>query len=369
MICAPGLWAPALTRTPDDALCVAVGVEAAGRAAYTFPEVGVSRAFSLPRARGEVGLHYGDHVGARVALAAVRTGGDDGYLGIDGETIVASVVVAEARVAAPRLGLGAGAGLVDDPWTVGSEQAFGLRDVAACWGEELGVMDRSDLGAWLGWTSPGARFAARLDLSTGEGAHFRERNDGKNIAGSITARPFASDALVVSLYARDGSRGLALARDHRVGARISGGYGPVEAGVEALAAFGAAGDATRAPVLGSAWVEARPWGPLLAFGRLDLASEDLSDAEAGTRVARAGLGVEVFERRGRVLVGWEGRAAGTHVVSVAGAEALTREDTLYAQLSVVIDVRAPIHTERRPDLALDAPAPPGGGTPKEEVRE
>lgn len=366
MICAPILWAPEMTRSPEREACVAVDVEAAGRAAYTLPEVGVSRAFSLPRARGEVGLHYGDLAGARVAVAAVRTGGDDGYLGIDGETIVAAVVVAEARVAAPRIGIGAGAGLIDDPWTVGSEHAFGLRDLGASWGEEYGIMDRSDLGAWLGWTSPSARLAVRLDLSTGEGAHYRERNDGKNIAGSITARPFASDELVVSVYAREGSRGLALARDHRLGARVSGGYGPVEAGVEALAAFGAAGDATRAPMIGSLWVEARPWGPLLAFGRIDLATEDLTDAEAGTRVARAGLGVEVFERRGRVVVGWEGRAAGGHVVSVAGAEALTREDTLYVQLSVDIGVAAPI---RPPDLARDTPPPPGGGTQKERVDE
>lgn len=316
---------------PVDAPWVAVHLELAGRAGLTLPDVGLSRAFTLPRARLEGDLGAGDLASARLAVAAVRSAGDEGYIGIDGEAIVPEVQLAEARVDVTRWGLAAAAGITDDPWVASADAAWGLRDVAPTFGEDQGWMDSGDLGGWVAWTAPRDVFSLRVDLTSGEGFRYRERNEGKDLAGTVTIRPVS--ALALTAYAREGSRGLGLARDHRAGARVSGGWTRLTLGVEGLAAWGVDGDAERAPLGGSAWATARPWGPLLVFVRADLASEALSDAEATSFRGFAGAGVEL---RGvvRVLVGYEGTRVGDDVAELSGAADLEDTDTVYLQLGV-----------------------------------
>ncbi|MCK6530437.1 hypothetical protein L6R50_23730 [Myxococcota bacterium] len=103
--------------------------------------------------------------------------------------------------------------------------------------------------------------------------------------------------------------------------------GPVRAGVEALGAWGVGGDAARTPVGGSAWAVLRPVGPLVAWGRLDVVSEEPGNPEAVAFTFRGGAGVEWSPFRGAppVLVagGYEGGGAGPDATEIAGAEALS----------------------------------------------
>lgn len=345
---------PAAAESAEVAPLVATAdLEVAGRAQMALPETGVSRTLTLPRARIEGGLFVGEYASARVAATAVRSGGDDGYLGIEGESIVPAFSIAEARGALPNLGLAIGMGLVDDPWTLRSEQAFGLRDLGPSLGEEQGWMERSDLGFWAGWTSPQGWISFRADAASGEGARYRERNDGKNLSANLSVRPLAGQSkggmLQFDVYARDGSRGLTLTQDHRVGARVAADAGVVSGGVELLSAWGVDGDAERTPFGGSAWVVGRPGKRFLAYARLDLTSEDLSDEAASSSVARAGAGLEWRERddvRVRGILGWERRSAGAHVSSVAGSTALAEENAIFFQLSVSVAAR---HASDSPD--------------------
>lgn len=348
MICAPTVMfeAPALDPAAEYApgVCGWALLDLAGRGALVFPDTGISRALTLPRARAEGRLAVGDVAVGRVAVAAVRSGGDAGYIGIDGEALVPEIQLAEARGAWAPLGVAMAAGLVEDPWVVGADEAWGLRPLQASFGESMGWMDSSDLGGWLGWTSPRRVIALRVDLASGEGARFRERNEGKNLAGTATLRPVdtATSGLAFTVYGRDGSRGLGLARDHRFGIRASGHVPLGAAGVEGLATWGVDGDAGRQPLGGSAWLVAHPWGPLLAYGRVDLASEALGQADAGTRVLLLGAGVElpsVARPPLRVVVGYTGTRVGAAVADVAGSTALDNTDAVFLQLGVTLETR------------------------------
>lgn len=322
---------------------LAARLDLAGRYARLLPDAGVSQALTLPRAKVGVGAGVGPASG-RVLLAAVRSGGDADYVGVEGEALLAEVQVAEARLDLRGAGLAVGAGLVDDGWVVTGERAWGLPAVAPALGESLGWLDRSDVGGWAGWTSPGRELAVRAELTTGEGARGRERNDGKDLGGIVTARPLADhpDALVVQVYGRQGSRGLAAARDHRVGARVSGATPWADAGVEALAAWGVDGDAERAPWALSGWAVAHPWRGAVGLVRYDRAVEVAGDPEAVTGTVHLGAGWDVVDGpdAGRLLLGWSYTRAGDAVAAVAGADALAAGHALHLQLDLSIGVAA-----------------------------
>ncbi len=346
MSCAPEIVfeAPAMAPAEAASRCGWVGLDLAGRAGLAFPDVGISRTLTLPRAHVEGGLALGDVAAARVAVAVVRSGGDDGYIGVDGEALVPEVQIAEARGAWAPLGLGIGAGLVEDPWVASGDAAWGLRPIAATFGEAAGWMDGSDLGGWVGWSAADRRVTARVDLTTGEGARFRERNEGKDLAATVSVRPAGDGRAVFTLYGRDGSRGLGLARDHRFGLRAGGTVGPLTGMVEGLAAWGVDGDALRQPLGGSASLVARPWGPLLAYVRLDLSTEAPGDATAGTRTLLAGAGVELPVTEApplRLTAGYTGTRVGSGVAAIAGAAALQDVDAVFLQLGVSLGTSSP----------------------------
>lgn len=346
MSCTPEIVfeAPAMAPGGIATKCGWAVLDVAGRAGLAFPDVGISRTLTLPRAHAEGGLALGDVAAVRVAVAAVRSGGDAGYIGVDGEALVPEVQIAEARGAWTPLGLGIGAGLVDDPWVASGDAAWGLRPIAATFGEAAGWMDSSDLGGWLGWSAADRRVTARVDLSTGEGARFRERNEGKDLAATVSVRPARDGRAVFTLHGRDGSRGLGLARDHRLGLRAGGVIGPVTGMVEGLAAWGVDGDALRQPLGASASLVARPWGPLLAWVRLDLSTEALGNPTAGTRTLLAGAGVELPTMQApplRIVLGYTGTRVGSGVAAIAGADALQDVDAVFLQLGVTLGTSSP----------------------------
>lgn len=327
---------PAFHADADLSRCGWVRLEMAGRAGLTLPDVGVSRSLSLPRAHVSGGIALGEVAAARVQVAAVRSGGETGYVGVDGEALVPEIQVAEARVAWTRVGLGAGAGAIDDPWVVTGDAAWGMRSVAPGFGELAGWFERADVGGWLAWGAPGGGLGVRVDLTSGEGIRERERNEGKDLAVTTTVRPLTDhDALVVTAFGRDGSRGLGLARDHRLGVRAAAHLGAWDTGLEGLAAWGVAGDAERHPVAGSAWLVARPHGPFLTYARVDVGSEALGEAGAGTLGGFVGAGVALPspDRPVELLVGYEGTHVGARVAEIAGTD-VDDAHTVFVQLGV-----------------------------------
>lgn len=314
-----------------------VALDVAGRMGLTLPDTGISRGLSLPRARAAGGLYWEDWASAQLACSMVRSGGNAGYIGVDGEALVPEVQIAEARGHLPW-GLMAGAGLVADPWVAPGDRAWGLRAIAPTFAEYAGWMDSSDMGGWLGWQTASQKLALRLDLSAGEGARYRERNEGKDLALSMALAPLVDPEMFnLDLYIKNGSRGLGLVRDHRAGLRIYGTAGPIDWGAEGLLAWGIGGDAERQPLAGSLWLQAHPFGPLLFYTRIDHATESFGEAEARTQTLFAGAGVELPDAQQhplQLVAGYTHQRVGDAVAEIAGSAIQQNTDILFLQLSV-----------------------------------
>lgn len=311
--------------TPD---CLAVGAQVAGRLERHWPQGGVDRTLSLPRARVSLGMEQQD-VGARVILGTVRSGGEDSYIGVDGESLVARVELAEARLKVPELGLVVAGGLVDDLWVVRSNLAWGHRALAAGLAEETGWQDRSDIGGTVAWTSPESWASVAASITTGEGLARRERNAGLNTSVLWVARPLAAavtpSALEVAVFARDGSRGLGLARDHRLGGSVSSTVGPVQGAVEHLRTYGVGGNSLRMPRGSSVWVAAAPGVPFAGLVRLDRIDESADYDGDRTHVLRVAAGVpwppQSEQAPARVMAMMERHDRQVAVTQLAGARA------------------------------------------------
>jgi hypothetical protein len=189
-------------------------------------------------------------------------------------------------------------------------------------------------------------------ITTGEGFAIRERNEGKDLAAQLVIAPLrglagAERALVVSGFARDGSRGLAFARNRRVGARVAGEWESLGYGVEVLKAWGVDADAERTPVGTSTWVRGSPVGPLYGAARLDLWSEDLGEEGAGgsTWLASAGLRLRgpdpADPSRLLLLAGIARTELGDGIGAVPGAEAFGDGTTLFLQIDAVAFFETP----------------------------
>ncbi len=335
--------------------CLGVRADVAGRLSFATPDVGLAQRFDLARGRLDVGLWGPGPVSARVALVAVRSGGGTSYVGIDGEAIVPKLRVAEARVDVPEVGLAAGAGLIDDLWVLG-EGSWGMRIVADTMSERQLGMVRADLGGWLGWTSPAGWVSVTASYTTGEGFDRRERNEGKNLAAQLVVRPlaFQDDVdLRVVVYGRDGSLGVGSARDHRVGGRVAVDHRHVGGAVEALAAWGAEGDAGRLPLGWSAWAYTGPEVPwVLGLLRVELAETQRGRPESRLATWHLAAGPLVPLARGAqarplyAVLGYEGAALGPDARAAAGAEAAARQHMVYLQLGFRGEAGLPVTFKR-----------------------
>jgi hypothetical protein len=299
----------ALLPAPNDAAptCLVVDLDLAGRLEQSWPDDGVSAAFTLPRSRLELGV-TSERYRARVAMTAARTGGLGSSTGVSGESIVPVLQLADAAWLGPNITVAAG--LIDDPWIALGNDDWGLRAAGAVLGEAVGWMDRSDLGASVAWGAPDGFISLIATLTTGEGARYAERNNGKDTTVMAIARPIPEkpDLIQVSLLARDGSRGLDSARDHRAGD----------------------GDIDRTPVGVSVWTEGSLPLSLSAFARYDQTDEDTS--QSTTRTLRGGL--TWGAPPARVILGLEHSVAGEQAMPVAGADAFSRLTAAYILLSV-----------------------------------
>ena len=324
-----------------------------GQAGMVLPDPGLSREVGLGRAR--IGLVAGaDPAEIRFSARGLRSGGQAGYLGVDGESVLAEIETAEAvlqradlRIGRAALGSwGLGLGLVGVEHVAEGERRWGMLSISGDAGRDLGWLDRSDMGGWLAWESAERRYGARLELTSGEGARQQERNEGKDLALRLALRPLeAPEALEFSLYLRDGSTGVALSRDHRFGLRICGGGERLQASAEILQTWGVDGESDRTPSALSGWVLARPVGPLLLAGRADLSDESL-DRPADHRIRTllgAGVGGPMATgARWSLIAGWQREAWGAQAASLPGSD-VTRLDRLLIALDVSLDVSVDGH--------------------------
>ncbi len=317
--------------------CARVGIVAAGRAFVSTPDVGLSRGLSLPLARVTLGAVSAGDVQGRVALLAVRSGGETGYIGVEGEAIVPVFEIAEARWDARSTGLMLAAGIVDDLWVGPAEAAWGRRDVAATLAGDRGWVDRSDIGGVAGWTSPDGLASVSVAVTSGEGALRRERNTGVNVTAAGRLRLGGDGPVGVELGAmgREGSRGVGQAADHRAGASVLIRHEWVVGGAEGLLGWGLDGDATLLPAGLSLWARAGDDLPLVAWGRLDRATDTRTVEGAGDTAIFIGGGPRLPLRGpAYAALAWEGRSVGVASAAIPGANALRASDTFYLQIGV-----------------------------------
>ena len=316
--------------------CAAVQVEVAARGAVVLPDEAVGTTLDLARARIGLGAASGP-VWVRVRTDAARSADEDSYVGISGEAWVP--VVAEAAAGGSVFGFRAEVGLVPDPWVSAGNRAWGLGARGRTAAEELEGTPATDAGVSLAWSGVADRLGAEATLTSGEGANRRERNEGKDIAGAVNVAPFGNAGLVISLYGRNGSRGLGYTRAHRAGLRIAGERPRLAYGAEVLQAWGVGDDALREPGAASLWLRARPVGPLLVAARADAWSEELmrSDALGWRALGAAGVALDVPGGSFSALAGADHLSLGPAVAPFAGTSSGASSTSLYLHVELRLD--------------------------------
>lgn len=315
--------------------CIALEATAGFR--QRWPDVGISRGFVLPRARVGGALASGP-IGMDVELAAVRTGGEAGYLGVLGESIVPRVELWRAVGRwEPRDGLVliGTAGLVPDRF-VAAVDGGALVGGALPYALDRGLLDRSDLGG--GVLLHTTTVDAAVDATSGEGLTRRERNDGVDLTAFVDVHP--GEHLHVQLQARDGSRGMDRARDHRLAARVLVAFEHVDAGLESVSAWGIDADPLRTALGGSMFAVVEQ-GPVSGALRGDLTRYDGS-ATRMTGFGAVGLALP-FNAESPPAHAWLGVERGhddAAAAPLAGADALANWTSLF----LIIDTHL-VHPE------------------------
>lgn len=354
-------WNPAMgDPSLSEEACVIADFDVAGRLDATFPDPGIQTQARLQRSRVELGVASRHNVLARIAVDGRQSAPDTGYLGLEGESLYVRVQIAEARYVVPRLGLSVAGGLIDDPWVISANQAWGYRPLDASFTEREGWHDRSDLGAALTWTAPHRTARITASLLAGEGLQRRERNNGKSAHLTAELRllalsnPDLADVLVLTAYGREGSRGPMSTRDHRLAFRVHGVRDGVGYGAAVTRAWGVLGDGDRVPLGGELWGSADV-GVLTSAAKVEVIDErpgveETTDvrvlAAAGVRPRRDGDRARAAagppNRPAHVMVGVVHDRAGAASAAVAGGDGTRRSTMVFVQVGVNLVVQGPV---------------------------
>jgi hypothetical protein len=335
------------TLPAEDEACLYVAAEAAGRLDLTWPDPGIAAQARMERARLELGAVTGAGAGFRVAVDGRRSAPESGYIGLEGESFYGRILIAEGSWSLTQVGLTLAGGLVDDPWVLSGNRAFGFRPFAPSVAAYAGLAPRSDLGGTLTWVSKNQTVDALVSLQSGEGLARRERNDGKDLHARVTVRPIPDDAqaLAIAIYGRQGSTGTASARNHRFGARVSSRWNGLVAGTELLAAWGVDGDTERTPKVWSTWTGwDQGWG--LGFVRLDLADLDADTQEDGQTDVWAVAGVrppgDAPQAPAYLAFGVHHTAYGPQAAPVAGGAGSAGVTQVFVQVGANLRLATPV---------------------------
>ena len=288
--------------------CVAAQLNLAIRYQHYFPLSGQQNDIVFHRGGFLVGGQKGA-LSSRLFLGPVQTGGDVGYIGIDGESIVYRVQMADIRWQ-PVRSIGVTAGVVEDLWVESGNELWGLRAVEGIGAEYQNWMTRGQLGGSVRYVFPKNLGVAAVSMHTGEGAFRRERNTGKNTAFYLRLTPLQSEQLSMEAYGQEGSDGFLSARNHRLGFRVTSSYliadqFELRSGASGLQAWGLNGNVVDEPLLVSAWTQIQPnfsgarTIPLAGYVRYDRVQRD----SVSEQDIFSGIGYSINEM-GTVWLGW-----------------------------------------------------------------
>ena len=175
------LSAESVLAAPESTRYGHLRIETAGGYAHTHPSASVEHTFVLTRGRVDLQLGLNAFVSTRWAVDAVRSAPETGYIGVDGESILPRIQVAEVAAHWPTARLNLTMGVVERPWSSLGNTDWGLRAVGATLGEREGWIDPADLGSTLTWRLPQALGTVWTSVLSGEGFKRRERNENKTL--------------------------------------------------------------------------------------------------------------------------------------------------------------------------------------------
>ena len=149
-------------------------------------------------------------------------------------------------------------GLTDDLWVYGQNESWRHRNQIIGMSENYGLMSRADIG--FSGRYQRDNWSLQIRMASGEGEKYQERNLGLNTQIQATVSLLGQD---IVLFGQEGSRGFAMAPEHRLAMRITSQH-DVGYGVEVMKAWGVQGDASLDPIGASIWLRIRPkeglWG-------------------------------------------------------------------------------------------------------------
>lgn len=258
--------------------------------------------FALERTELGGGFVWQRSLAALVRLEAVRSASPQSAFGIDRNSVMPRFRLAYASWSPRATLLGASVdaslrgGLIPEPWLERIEGAAQTRGLLALASERSGALSTSDVGLALD-----LRVADVLSLNVsfvnGEGKTEVEQNPGKNVQAILSATPLRlllfdyQGALALHAGVRDGSVGVASARDQRALGAVTWSHPLFHLGAEAVYAIGLGGRADRELLITGAWgdVPIVP-GWLHAVARGDHTRDlQVGAADAGASELLAGL--------------------------------------------------------------------------------
>ena len=211
--------------------------------------------------RGELGgrLQLGKQAAAELRFEAVRSAMEGGSLGVDGDSTVFRLKIAQvtgAHAAWPVVLEGA-LGFVPDPWLRTVEDGYTLKPLSRTGSERLLACPTSDLAALARATWGPVR--ATVAVGNGEGQRYPERNTGKTTTGVLDFVAVDTDMLrlTASAMGRDGSIGVASIRERRFGGALTGVTPWVRGGAEVVQALGIGDRGEAEGLMIAGWAEGR----------------------------------------------------------------------------------------------------------------
>ncbi len=212
--------------------------------------------------RGEVGarLALGPQATAEFRLESIRSAVEGGALGIDGDSMVVRVKIAQVTGThqVGDLRLDGAIGFIRDPWIGTLETGYTVKPLSRTGSERLILWATNDLAASAGAALGPVRVA--VSLGNGEGLRYPERNTGKTATGVIDVTAIDRDKVRIGVLGvvRDGSLGVASIRERRFGGGLSVLTPWVRGGAEVIAARGLGDRGDVEGTLVGGWAEAEP---------------------------------------------------------------------------------------------------------------